>query len=154
MKVGDVCVFELINSIEVAFKVAIFQAGKDMECPLLNVSAHGGGGNGGPKSDCSLDYYPAKEGGGGWSTSQRCLKVVAFQKKKELNIKGRARTIERARAYKSQNPFFMVIMRPSYLCGKGHMCVPWGFMNYLPKEGFIKEHAKGIARIVMLQVAD
>ena len=27
-------------------------------------------------------------------------------------------------------------------------------MNYLPKEGFIKEHAKGIARIVMLQVAD
>lgn len=27
-------------------------------------------------------------------------------------------------------------------------------MNYLPKEGFIKEHAKGVARIVMLQVAD
>ena len=27
-------------------------------------------------------------------------------------------------------------------------------MNYLPKEGFIKEHAKGIARIVMLQVVD
>ncbi|KAF3972555.1 hypothetical protein CMV_003954 [Castanea mollissima] len=154
LKVGDVCVFELINSIEVAFKVAIFQAGKDIDCPVLNVSTHVGGGNRGPKSDCSLDDYPSKEGGRGRSTSQRCLKVKAFQKKKELNIKGRARTIERARAFKSQNPFFMVTMRPSYLCGKGHMHVPRGFMNYLPKEGFIKEYAKGIARIVMLQVAD
>ena len=36
LKVGDVCVFELINGIEVAFKVAIFQAGKDIDCPLLN----------------------------------------------------------------------------------------------------------------------
>ena len=104
---------------------------------VISVSAHGGGGNGGPKSDCSLDDYPAKEGGRGRSTSQRCLKVKAFQKKKELNIKGRARTIERARAFKSQNPFFMVTMRPSYLCGEGHMvsfqlCILLGFSNATP----------------------
>lgn len=64
-------------------------------------------------------------------------KLKAFQKKKELNIKGRAKTIERARAFKSQNPFFMVIVRPSYLCGKGHMvsfqlCILLGFSNSTP----------------------
>jgi hypothetical protein len=36
LKVGDVCVLELINNIEVAFKVAIFRDAKDRNCPLWN----------------------------------------------------------------------------------------------------------------------
>ena len=36
LKVGDVCIFELINGVEVAFKVSIFQAANDIDCPLLN----------------------------------------------------------------------------------------------------------------------
>ncbi|KAM4132648.1 hypothetical protein ACJW30_01G267400 [Castanea mollissima] len=45
LKVGDVCIFELINGVEVAFKVAIFRAANDIDCPLLNGSAHGVGRN-------------------------------------------------------------------------------------------------------------
>ena len=36
LKVGDVCVLELINNIEVAFKVAIFRDAKDTNCPPWN----------------------------------------------------------------------------------------------------------------------
>ena len=36
LKVGDVCIFELINGIEVAFKVAIFRAANDIDCPPSN----------------------------------------------------------------------------------------------------------------------
>ena len=36
LKVGDVCIFELINGIEVAFKVAIFRAANDIDFPLSN----------------------------------------------------------------------------------------------------------------------
>ena len=36
LKVGDVCIFELINGVEVAFKVSIFRAANDIDCPLLN----------------------------------------------------------------------------------------------------------------------
>ena len=36
LKVCDVCIFELINGVEVAFKVSIFRAANDIDCPLLN----------------------------------------------------------------------------------------------------------------------
>ncbi|KAK7818027.1 b3 domain-containing transcription factor vrn1 [Quercus suber] len=64
LKVADVCIFELINGVEVAFKVSIFQAANDIDCPLLNGSPHGVGRNQvgrkssllvKPESDCNLD---------------------------------------------------------------------------------------------------
>ena len=36
LKVCDVCIFELINGVEVAFKVSIFRAANDIDCLLLN----------------------------------------------------------------------------------------------------------------------
>ncbi|KAL4653426.1 hypothetical protein ACB092_01G302500 [Castanea dentata] len=99
LKVGDVCIFELINGVEVAFKVAIFRAANGIDCPLLNGSAHGVGRNRfecksspfvKPESDCNLvdvslsrDQYPVKDGGVGMSTNQRRLKAKALVKNQE-----------------------------------------------------------------------
>ena len=63
-------------------------------------------------------------------------KLRLFRRRKSWILKEEL-TIERARAFKSQNPFFMVTMRPSYLCGKVHMvsfqlCILLGFSNATP----------------------
>nr|POE61579.1 b3 domain-containing transcription factor vrn1 [Quercus suber] len=176
LKVGDVCIFELINGIEVAFKVAIFRAANDIDCPLSNGSAHGVGGNRvghkssplvKPKSDYYLDdesfshdQCPLKDGGVGMSTNRRRLKAKALvknheykalEKKQELmTTNGKAENLVRANAFKSKNPLFMVIMQPSYI-SNGHMNLPHGIINYLLRKGFI---TKGGVLIVKLQVVD
>ena len=66
---------------------------------------------------CPHDQYPAKEGGGGTSTTRRCLKAKA--KKQGLTTNGTSRNLLRASAFKSENPFFMIMMQPAYICGKG-----------------------------------
>jgi hypothetical protein len=78
------------------------------------------------ESDCSMDnvsfphdQYHAKEGGGGTSTTWRCLKAKA--KKQDLTTNGTTRNLLRASAFKSENPFFMIMMQPAYICGKGNM---------------------------------
>ncbi|KAK4603642.1 hypothetical protein RGQ29_012235 [Quercus rubra] len=167
LKVGDVCIFELINGVEVAFKVSIFRAANDIDCPLLNGLAHGVGRNRvgrkssplvKPESDCNLDdvslscdQCPAKDGGVGMSTNRRRLKAKALEKKQELMItNGKAENLVRANAFKSDNPLFVVIMQPSYIrkCG---MSLPHGIINYLLRKGFI---TKGGVLTVKLQVVD
>nr|XP_023891770.1 B3 domain-containing transcription factor VRN1-like isoform X2 [Quercus suber] len=175
LKVGDVCIFELINGVEVAFKVSIFRAANDIDCPLLNGSAHGVGRNRlgrkssplvKPESDCNLDdvslscnQCPAKDGGVGMSTNRRRLKAKALVKKQEykalekkqelMTTNGKAENLVRANAFKSDNPLFMVIMQPSYI-RKGGMSLP-GIFNYLLRKGFI---TKGGVLSVKLQVVD
>uniref|UniRef100_A0A2N9FQS4 TF-B3 domain-containing protein n=1 Tax=Fagus sylvatica TaxID=28930 RepID=A0A2N9FQS4_FAGSY len=131
--------------------VAIFRDAKDTKCPPWNGSAQ--------ESDCSMDnvscphdQYPAKEGGGGTSTTWRCLKAKA--KKQDLTTNGTSRNLLRASAFKSENPFFMIMMQPAYICGKGIKSVPSDIMNYLPKKGFTKKDTIGHVLTVMLQVAD
>ncbi|KAK4603640.1 hypothetical protein RGQ29_012233 [Quercus rubra] len=176
LKVGDVCIFELINGVEVAFKVSIFQAANDIDCPLLNGSAHGIGRNRvgrkssllvKPESDCNLDdaslsrdQCPAKDGGVGMSTNRRRLKAKALvknqeykalEKKQELmTTNGKPENLVRANAFKSDNPLSMVIMQPSYI-RKGGMNLPHGIFNYLLRKGFI---TKGSVLTVKLQVVD
>ncbi|KAL4653425.1 hypothetical protein ACB092_01G302300 [Castanea dentata] len=176
LKVGDVCIFELINGVEVAFKVAIFRAANNIDWPLLNGSAHGVGRNRfgcksspfvKPKSDCNLDdvslssdQCPAKDGGVRMSTNRRRLKAKALvknqeykalEKKQELmTTNGKAENLVRANAFKSDNPLFMVIMQPSYISKSG-MNLPSGIINYLLRKGFI---TKGSVLTVKLQVVD
>uniref|UniRef100_A0A7N2KZS9 TF-B3 domain-containing protein n=1 Tax=Quercus lobata TaxID=97700 RepID=A0A7N2KZS9_QUELO len=176
LKVGDVCIFELINGVEVAFKVSIFRAANDIDCPLLNGSAHGVGRNRvgrkssplvKPESDCNMedvslsrDHCPTKDGGVGMSTNRRRLKAKALVKNQECKVlekkqelmttNGKAENLVRANAFKSDNPLFMVIMQPSYI-RKGGMSLPSGIFHYLLRKGFI---TKGSVLTVKLQVAD
>ncbi|KAI8020241.1 B3 domain-containing transcription factor VRN1 [Camellia lanceoleosa] len=43
------------------------------------------------------------------------------------SIDGKARALQRAKAFKSENPFFMVSMHPSYVCFKFNLNVPLAF---------------------------
>ncbi|KAL4653423.1 hypothetical protein ACB092_01G302100 [Castanea dentata] len=180
LKVGDVCIFELTNGIEVAFKVAIFRAANDIDCPLLNGSAHRGGGNrvghkSSPlvklESDCNLDdvsfshdQCPAKDGCVSMSTNRRRLKAKALVKKQDykalekkqelMTSNGKAENLVRANAFKSENPLYVVIMQPSYINGNGRVSLPHGIMNYIPRKGFTKDYTKGSVLTLKLQVVD
>ncbi|XP_057990649.1 uncharacterized protein LOC110651671 [Hevea brasiliensis] len=86
LEVGDVCVFELINRIEITLKVVIFQYIKD--------------GNGNPSLGNSKQ-----------------LKHEESLIHREFNPGNSAKAlgaIEAAKKFTSVNPFFKVIIRPSY----------------------------------------
>ena len=106
-----------------------------------------------PESDCNLDdaslscdQCPAKDGDVGMSTNRRRLKAKALVKNQEYNAlekkqelmttNGKAENLVRANAFKSDNPFSMVIMQPSYI-RKGGMVsfqlnILLGFRNATP----------------------
>ncbi|XP_030940253.1 B3 domain-containing transcription factor VRN1-like [Quercus lobata] len=55
---------------------------------------------------------------------------------------GVAENLVIANAFKLENPIFTVIIRPSYVNGKDHASLPQDIINYLPREGFIKDYTK------------
>ncbi|XP_050281448.1 B3 domain-containing transcription factor VRN1-like [Quercus robur] len=57
-------------------------------------------------------------------------------------------------AFKSENPFFTVIIRPSYVNGKDRASLPQDIINYLPREGFTKDYTKASILPVKLQIVD
>ncbi|GMI68098.1 REPRODUCTIVE MERISTEM 39, REDUCED VERNALIZATION RESPONSE 1 [Hibiscus trionum] len=108
IQVGDVCAFELINSIEISFRVVIYQGQHENYCQSL----------------VSTDVHPVK-----WKApscaSPSCHKPLTdFKKAKALPI---------ANAIKSENPFFVIVLQAS--CVNSHrLSIPANFAReYLTK---------------------
>ncbi|KAK8331909.1 hypothetical protein V6Z12_A10G105600 [Gossypium hirsutum] len=85
LQVGDVCAFELINCKQISFKVSIFEGKKS-------------GFHGSPPS--TDGYFPAKRESGTSFTQP---------------LKARETALEKALAFTSENPFLVVVLRPSYI---------------------------------------
>ncbi|KAG7993801.1 hypothetical protein I3843_01G024200 [Carya illinoinensis] len=109
LKVGDVCAFELIKGIKVSFKVVIFRA-HEGQCPL---------------SPGGL-YFSSKGEGGSIPKSPMCFQSHIFRSKKRTATE-KARALERAIAFNSQNPFFMVSMGTLYANGACNLRIPCKF---------------------------
>ncbi|XP_039012466.1 putative B3 domain-containing protein Os03g0621600 [Hibiscus syriacus] len=109
LQVGDVCAFELINSIEISFRVVIYQ-GQD-----LNYR----------QSLASTDVVrPAKRKAPSCASPSCAEPLTELQKAKALQI---------ASAFKSENPFFVIVLQPSYV-NSNRVCIPTNFARqYLSK---------------------
>lgn len=92
IQVGDVCAFELINRIEISFKVVIYQG--------QNANCH--------QSFTSTDVsHPVKRGA-----------KASYQRRgslDSLNAHQKAKALQLASAFISANPYFVVVMQPSYV---------------------------------------
>lgn len=107
LRVGDVCAFELIDSIDISFQVFIYCSKK--------ADSHGS---------------PAQMEARITSTRSKCLGPVkaretAFQRE----MKVREKALQRALAFTSQNPFFVVVLQPSYV--QSHALVSFHYRNLL-----------------------
>ncbi|XVF17773.1 hypothetical protein REPUB_Repub10bG0152400 [Reevesia pubescens] len=92
IQVGDVCAFELINCIEISFKVVIYQG--------QNANCH--------QSFALTDaLHPVKKKARASYARQGCLEP--------LNAIKKAKTFQIARAFRSENPFFVIFLQPSYV---------------------------------------
>ncbi|KAK6258454.1 B3 DNA binding domain - like 3 [Theobroma cacao] len=109
IQVGDVCVFELTNCIEISFKVCIYQGKTDV-------------------------FHPVKRNAGKSSTGQDYQKPLnAFEKAKAIQI---------ASAFRSENPSFAVVLQPSYV-HLNKLSVPEKFA----RKFFKKKHNEVILRL-------
>ncbi|KAB1204818.1 B3 domain-containing transcription factor VRN1 [Morella rubra] len=107
LEVGDVCVFELIQGNKVSFQVVIFRSSKE------HCSASQG----------KLNFSAKEEGRDNFL---RCPQSQGF-KRHPVTVSLKDRALERASAFHSEKPFFMVVMAPSYLNGKGLLYIPAKF---------------------------
>ncbi|XVE82716.1 hypothetical protein DITRI_Ditri16bG0028300 [Diplodiscus trichospermus] len=94
IQVGDVCAFELINCIDISFKVVIYQG--------QNANYH-------HQSFSLTDdvFRPVKKNAGASHAHQGCLKP--------LNAVQKAKAIKKASTFRSANPYFVVVLQPSYV---------------------------------------
>ncbi|XVF59518.1 hypothetical protein PTKIN_Ptkin07bG0282300 [Pterospermum kingtungense] len=109
LQVGDVCAFELINGIEISFKVFIYRGKKE--------DFH--------ESRAFTDAFcPAKREAGTSSNQQRSAEPLkASETAPRRAKKAHERALQRALAFTSENPFFVVVLRPSYI--QAHvLCIP------------------------------
>ncbi|XVF17774.1 hypothetical protein REPUB_Repub10bG0152500 [Reevesia pubescens] len=92
IQVGDVCAFELINCVEISFKVVIYQ-GQSANCH---------------QSFALTDVFrPVKKKARASYARQGCLEPWNAIKK--------AKTSQIARAFRSENPIFVIVLQPSYV---------------------------------------
>ncbi|MED6123102.1 hypothetical protein PIB30_046136 [Stylosanthes scabra] len=123
LNVGDHCVFELTNPKGLYFKVSISRIGEET-LPLSQVE--------GDRVNCldPLDY----------AESESDIVVKAVKKKTKRTSMAIHRdfqpdeeTLKEAKKFTSENPFFMVIVKPSFL-GERRPCIPLFLVkNYLQK---------------------
>ncbi|XVE82718.1 hypothetical protein DITRI_Ditri16bG0028500 [Diplodiscus trichospermus] len=101
LQVGDVCALELIDCIEITFKVFIYRGKK--------ADFHG--------SQASTDVFcPPERELGTSSTHQGCREPMkACETAPQISLKARKRAHQRALAFTSENPFFVVVLQPSYI---------------------------------------
>ncbi|MBA0770146.1 hypothetical protein Gotri_018818 [Gossypium trilobum] len=93
LQVGDVCAFELIDCIDISFQVFIYSSKK--------ADFHGS---------------PAQMEAGITLTRSECLEPVkARETAFHREMKVREKALQRALAFTSENPFFVVVLRPSYV---------------------------------------
>ncbi|GMN29833.1 hypothetical protein TIFTF001_002579 [Ficus carica] len=112
LKVGDVCVFVLTKSIGISFDVAIFHENETEKLVVLPV--HNDAiikvGHRGSLSNKLQSPYNMMTKKTCTSTPRRCLK--------ELIVKGKARALEIANHFQTENPFFTFVLQASYTSAK------------------------------------
>ncbi|GKU99045.1 hypothetical protein SLEP1_g11957 [Rubroshorea leprosula] len=102
LKVGDVCVFELISKTKITFNVAIFHRAQDGK----------------------IGQSPAKGRSG---TAQKCHIPNVAPRKQALKPTETARAPQIFTSFKSENPFFAVTIHPSYVLS--NVTVSYSFMK-------------------------
>ncbi|XVF59517.1 hypothetical protein PTKIN_Ptkin07bG0282200 [Pterospermum kingtungense] len=110
LEAGDVCVFELINQTEILLKVVIFRVSEDSNC-----SSSLGGVN-------SLENAGSER-----LSTRRTTKSKHLGSLRPLTSHEKARAILKASDFKSENPFFKVVMQPAYLNDKCRLYIPCKF---------------------------
>ncbi|XVF17771.1 hypothetical protein REPUB_Repub10bG0152200 [Reevesia pubescens] len=110
IKVGDVCAFELINCIEITFKVFISR--------VKEADFHG--------SQAFTDVFcPAKREAGTSSTHRGCLEpLMACETALQRAKKAREKALQKAQTFTSENPFFIVVLQQSYVLGTHALYIP------------------------------
>ncbi|KAI5319449.1 hypothetical protein L3X38_039157 [Prunus dulcis] len=120
LKLGDVCVFILIKDIKLSFEVVFFRATEAANCSL-------------PSGE---DDLPTKKDFGGSSSSQIFLKRTpdVLGRMHPLTKSEKALALQRANAFKSENPYCLVAIQPSYIL-KHYLHFPRPFaMQHLVKQ--------------------
>ncbi|XVF15652.1 hypothetical protein REPUB_Repub09cG0173000 [Reevesia pubescens] len=113
IRVGDVCAFELINCMEISFKVVIYQ-GQNANCHESL-----------PLTEVFLPRGLVKRNAGTSSSRPGYLEP--------LDALENAKAFQIARAFRSENPFFVVALQPSYV-NTNKMSIPQSFARkYLTK---------------------
>ncbi|KAG6663231.1 B3 domain-containing transcription factor VRN1-like isoform X1 [Carya illinoinensis] len=134
LEVGDVCVFELIEGIETSFQVVIFHATQE-HCP---------------QSPGELKFSAKRESRN--MTNSPTRRQSHISKRQQWTARDKARALERASSFKSENPFLMVVMWPSHVCKNSNLV---SFEFQAVPDSFLKSrYMKERRRIVMLQVGD
>lgn len=109
LEAGDVCVFELINRTEMLLKVVIYRVGEDSNCYS------------------SLGGVNSSENAASKRSRQRTKKSKHLCSMRPLTPLEKARAILRAGDFKSENPFFKVVMQPAYINPKHRVYIPYKF---------------------------
>ncbi|KAK7846120.1 b3 domain-containing transcription factor vrn1, partial [Quercus suber] len=80
--------------------------------------------------------FSAKEEGRGMPDSPRCPESHGFRETQGLTYIEKARALKRACAFKSENPYFMIVLQPSYIYGNNNLVIPLDFA----KKHFSEKH--------------
>ncbi|CAL8170915.1 unnamed protein product [Prunus armeniaca] len=121
LKLGDVCVFILIKDIKLSFEVVFFRATEAANCSLPPGHARGAMKNKAThwsKSEIKReDDLPTKKDFGGSSSSQTFLKRTpdVLGRMHPLTKSEKALALQRANAFKSENPYCLVAIQPAYI---------------------------------------
>ncbi|XP_022740304.1 B3 domain-containing protein LOC_Os12g40080-like isoform X2 [Durio zibethinus] len=138
LEAGDVCVFELIRQTEILLNVVIYRVRQDTSCcsKLCGIS------------------FSANASNGRLST-QRNTKSKHLCMMRPLTSHEKARATLRASNFKSENPFFKVVMQLRYLKDRCSLSIPYKFVKrYLDekKDQVILQVSDGRTWIVKFSV--
>ncbi|KAF3964420.1 hypothetical protein CMV_011296 [Castanea mollissima] len=87
--------------------------------------------------------FSAKEEGRGMPDSPRCSESHGFRETQGLTYIEKARALKRACAFKSKNPYFMIVLQPSYIYGNNYLVIPIDFA----KKHFSEKHGDVILQV-------
>ncbi|TYH37960.1 hypothetical protein ES332_D12G077100v1 [Gossypium tomentosum] len=153
LEVGDVCVFELINRHENSFKVSIFSAAPGANSSL-SPQADDAEASQVASKNCLVPRIEADDDFGncyaGNSSPAAQLTTIEYQENEEeanltistrprgpqrLQAGEKAKALQRASGFKSQNPFFIVAMQPSYVSNGYRLAIPLDFSRKYLRNG-------------------
>ncbi|KAI4357357.1 hypothetical protein L6164_001310 [Bauhinia variegata] len=133
LKVGDVCVFELINSIEMLFNVSISRAGEELNCPQPQAERSDP-----PEADQGQlrkrNTIKQRSSGLNADMEERNTgRGMKFQKLGDVESRQATPANYTNKALRSscnvtsEIPSFTVAMRPAYISGRAHLYIPFDF---------------------------
>ncbi|XP_062102202.1 B3 domain-containing transcription factor VRN1-like [Humulus lupulus] len=125
LRVGDVCVFVMLEDINLTFEVVIFRAGRNSKTfmsPELKDAMDDETVMG-----SSLDNLSMKQ-------AHRLGKKPPKKQRLHFSVMEKAKLLDRVQ-FKSENPFFKIVIQPSYVTSRENLNVPSKFAMKHLKEG-------------------